>query len=110
MPIGTSSSATPGMRPRENAKRGKLLRWDRYKHGAERDWMLRIQARFPHCEFGSSKPRELTVRSGDGRFTVYIGRLPDGQWFVSRRPMRRTFPSFEAMTEALRCWGFQLGG
>ena len=72
--------------------------------------MLGVQACFPDCEFGSSRPRELTVRSGDGRFTVYISRLSDGQWLVSRRPMRRTIPSFEAMTEALRCWGFQFGG
>ena len=30
--------------------------------------MLGVQACFSDCEFGSSRPRELTVRSGDGQF------------------------------------------
>ncbi len=93
-------------RPRANARRGLLRRWDRLDHGADRGWMRTVQCRFPTSEFGSSRPRELTIRSEDGRLTVYIARRPDGGWIVRRRPMQREFPTFEAMLSALRCWGF----
>lgn len=60
------------------------------------------------CEFGSSKRREITVRTKDGHYTVYVSRRSNGRWRVKRRAsnLDEDFASFEVMTEAMCGLGF----
>ena len=60
------------------------------------------------CKFGSSRGGEITVRSEDDRYTVYIGRRANGNWRVIRRASKldKEFYSFDDLTKALQGWGF----
>jgi len=93
----------------ENTRRMPLKRWDRHHHGASYVSLKNAHDHFLKrgCEFGSSKPGELTIRRGDGRYTVYISRESNGQWCVGAQKNRRKyFLSWEEVIEYLHKWGF----
>lgn len=99
------------MKLRENSMRHMPLKpWDRYDHGRHYTTLKFVRDQFsPHgCRFGSSAPGEITVRTEDSRYTVYIHRKrPDRQWRVGYRPgEQELFKSWSEVLTYLRKYGF----
>ena len=94
------------MKIRDNARLGQLTGTP--DCGNPDIWRVHDHFSKRGCEFGSSKRREITVRTKDGRRTVYVSRRSNGQWRVIRRAwhLDKDFASFEAMAEAMHGWGF----
>jgi len=94
------------MKLQENARRGRLTGTPDCGNPDIR----RVHDHFSKrgCEFGSSKRKEITVRTEDGRRTVYVSRRSNGQWRVKRRAsnLDEDFASFDDMAAAIHGWGF----
>ena len=97
------------MRLRKNARRGELQPWDRYDHGTTKPDLELVYSHFHDrgCNFGSSRPGEITVRNPDAHYTVYISRRSDGRWRVGYYPNENyNFKTWDEMIKALHCRGF----
>ena len=100
------------MKLRENNNKHRpLSQWDHHDHGSHYNTLKFVRDQLlPHgCKFRSSARGEITVRTEDGCYTVYIHKKrPDRRWRVGYRPDRQEelFESWPEVLASLRKYGF----